>query len=212
MTYEAHIADIVTIQAGLAEFWSDSHGWAPVEGATLLASARLDWTPSLARSLHRWSAPEVLADGDLILAWANLGSVLESSLRLFFAVYINDYNNSAEDLAAIDALRKKGPKKGEHYPPDELAMEKIRQLIARRKIFTDAETALISLVQSRRNSIHSFNDREIGRTDEFRAAVSNYRLFIANFASRLPYPDGQGFRWLELAGSIWARAALETRA
>ncbi|ANK71678.1 hypothetical protein FA04_02935 [Ensifer adhaerens] len=211
MTYESHVADIVTIQAGLAGFWSKAHGWAPSDGATLLASARLDWTPSLARSLHRWIEPPTLSDGDLILAWANLGSIMESSLRLFFGVYINDYNNSAEDLAAIDALRKKGAKKGQHYPPDELAMEKIRQLIERRKIFPDAERKLIGIIQSRRNAIHSFNDREIGSTSEFRVTVADYRVFIANMASRLPYPDDRGFHWLELAGTIWVKAAYSTR-
>lgn len=202
MTHGSHVADIVKIQSGLADFWSNAHGWAPADGATLLSSARLDWTPSLARSLHRWSAPDILSDGDLILGWANLGSILESSLRLFFGVYINDYNNSAEDLAAIDALRKKGPRKGEHYPPDELAMEKIRQLIARRRIFPDAERELIALIQSRRNAIHSFNDREIGNTGAYRATVAEYRVFIADLAARLPYPEDRGFHWLELAGTI----------
>ncbi|WP_339758093.1 hypothetical protein [uncultured Hoeflea sp.] len=202
MNYETDVADIVTIHMGLAKFWSNAHGWAPADGATLLSSARLDWTPSLASTLHRWSQPEVLSDGDLILAWANLGSILESTLRLFFGIYICDYNNSAEDLVAIDALRRKGPRKGEHYAPDELAMEKIRQLIERRTIFPEIERALISLVQSRRNAIHSFNDREIGSTLAFRATVADYRLFIANMASRLPYPDDRGFHWLELAGTI----------
>jgi hypothetical protein len=202
MTYEIDVEDIVAVQAGLAEFWSDAYGWAPADGATLLATGRLDWMPSLAKSLRRWSQPEALSDGDLILAWANLGSILESTLRLFFGVYINDYNHSADDLAAIDALRRKGPKKGEHYAPDELAMEKIRQLIVRRKIFPEDEIDLIALIQSRRNAIHSFNDREIGNTEGFRIAVGDYRIFVANLALRLPYPDDRGFRWLELAGTI----------
>ncbi|MCZ7454376.1 hypothetical protein [Rhizobium rhizogenes] len=211
MSYESHVVDIVTIQTGLADFWSSAHGWAPAEGASLLTSARLDWTPSLAVSLHRWSQPEQLSDGDLVLAWANLGSIIESSLRLFFGVYIDDYNNSAEDLAAIDALRKKGAKKGQHYPPDELAMEKIRQLISRRAIFPVAEQELIALAQSRRNAIHSFNDREIGTSETFRATVANYRLFIANMAYRFPYPDHLGFHWLELAATIRTSATRRAR-
>ncbi len=203
MAYEVHVADIVEIQAGLAKFWSDAHGWAPVDGATLLASARLDWTPSLARSLGRWAHPEVLSDGDLILAWANLGSILESSLRLFLGVYINDYHNSQEDLEAINAIQQNGANQGQPYPPSSIQFEKIRQLLSRRQIFSSNHLALIGLIQSRRNAIHAFNNREIGSADEFREAVSRYRIFIADLALRFPYPD-IGFRWLDIAGRIWA--------
>ncbi|MBN8930600.1 MAG: hypothetical protein J0G97_01335, partial [Rhizobium pusense] len=113
MTYETDVEDIVAVQAGLADFWSDVHGWAPDDGAALLASARLDWTPSLARSLSRWAEPVKLPDGDLILAWANLGSILESSLRLFLGVYITDYRNSIEDLEAIKTIEQKGANQGQ---------------------------------------------------------------------------------------------------
>lgn len=202
--YESHVADIVTIQAGLADFWSDAHGWAPADGAALLASARLDWTPSLARTLHRWAEPVNLPDGDLILAWANLGSILESSLRLFLGVYITDYNNSADDLIALQAVQKKGPNAGQHHPPDELMFEKIRQFVTKKEIFPAEDLGLIGHIQSRRNAIHAFNNREIGSAEEFRAAVSSYRRFIANLAYRLPYPTDFGFRWLDLAGRIWA--------
>lgn len=204
MTYEVDVDDIVAIQAGLADFWSNAHGWAPVDGATLLASARLDWTPSLARSLGRWAHPEVLSDGDLILAWANLGSILESSLRLFLGVYITDYHNSLEDLAAINEIQQNGANQGQPYPPSSIQFEKIRQLISRREIFPSDDLAMIGLIQSRRNAIHAFNNREIGDSDEFRATVLIYKIFIANLASRLPYPSELGFSWLDLAGRIWA--------
>ncbi|TAZ73820.1 hypothetical protein ELH70_14720 [Rhizobium ruizarguesonis] len=209
MTYETEVGDIVAIQSGLADFWSNAHGWAPVDGATLLASARLDWTPSLARSLHRWGQPAVLPDGDLILAWANLGSILESSLRLFLSVYITDYNNSAEDLAAIDAIQRRGVNRGKHYPPDELMFEKIRQLLSRREIFAANELEMIGFIQSRRNAIHSFHHREIGDAEEFRATVLRHRLFIASLAARLPYPVD--FGWLDLAGRIWPTTYLSFR-
>lgn len=154
---------------------------------------RLDWTPSLARSLRRWTHPQVLPDGDLIFAWANLGSILESSLRLFLGVYITDYHNSLEDLEAINAIQQNGANQGQPYPPSSLQFEKIRQLISRREIFPTDDLAMIGLIQSRRNAIHAL--------DEFRATVSRYRIFIAELASRLPYPD-IGFRWLDLAGDI----------
>lgn len=202
MTYLGEVEDIVAIQSGLAKFWRDAHGWAPPDGAALLASARLDRVGSLAASLRRWNEPDLLADGDLILAWANLGSILESSLRLFLGVYITDYNNSADDLIAISAVQRRGPNAGQHYPPDELQFEKIRQLIERRKIFSADDCELIALIQSRRNAIHSFAHREIGDAAEFRATVARYRLFIADLATRMPYPAD--FGWLDRAGRIRA--------
>ncbi|MQV12178.1 hypothetical protein GHL01_00265 [Sinorhizobium meliloti] len=207
MTYQTDVDDIITVQAGLADFWSNAHGWAPADGAALLASARLDWTPSLARSLHRWAEPVSLADGDLILAWANLGSILESSLRLFLGVYVTDYRNSREDLEAIRAIEQKGANQGQPYPPSSIQFEKIRQLLSRREIFPVDDLTFIGLVQARRNAIHAFNNREIGDAVEFRSAVATYRIFIAELATRLPYPDDRGFHWLERAGTIRFRRA-----
>ncbi|AMD59430.1 hypothetical protein AWN88_14250 [Agrobacterium tumefaciens] len=202
MSYETYVDDIVTVQAGLADFWSNAHGWTPADGAALLASARLDWTPSLARSLHRWAQPVALADGDLILAWANLGSILESSLRLFLGVYITDYRNSREDLEAINAIEQRGANQGQPYPPSSIQFEKIRQLLSRREIFPANDLTFVGLVQSRRNAIHAFNNREIGNAEEFRSAVAIYRVFIAELATRLPYPDELGFHWLDRASAI----------
>lgn len=134
----------------------------------------------------------------------HLGSVLESSLRLFLGVYINDHHNSLEDLAAINAIQQNGANQGQPYPPSSIQFEKIRQLISRREIFPSDDLAMIELIQSRRNAIHAFNNREIGDSDEFRATVSIYKIFIANLASRFPYPTEFGFSWLDLAGQIWA--------
>lgn len=202
MSYRAAVDDIVTIQQGLASFWSASQTWAPAESAALLSTARLDWMPSLANSLQRWALPEVLSEGDLILAWANLGSIMESSLRLFLAVYLSDYHNSIEDLRALDALQRRGSEQGLPYLPSDLQFEKIRQLLARRQLFPDS-IELIALIQSRRNSIHSFTDREIGTTQELRETVVRYRVFISSLATRLPYPD-VAFPWLDLAERIWS--------
>jgi hypothetical protein len=207
MAYQTDVDDIVTVQAGLADFWSNAHGWAPPDGAALLASARLDWTPSLARSLHRWAEPAVLPDGDLILAWANLGSILESSLRLFLGVYITDYQNSREDLEAINAIEQKGANHGQPFPPSSIQFEKIRQLLSRREIFLPDDLTFIALVQARRNAIHAFNNREIGNAKEFRSSIRTYRVFIADLATRLPYPDDRGFHWLDRAGTIRFRRA-----
>jgi hypothetical protein len=90
----------------------------------------------------------VLSDGDLILAWANLGSILESSLRLFLGVYINDYHNSQEDLEAINAIQQNGANQGQPYPPSSIQFEKIRQLLSRRQIFSSNHLGPVDKVAS----------------------------------------------------------------
>lgn len=137
---------------------------------------------------------------------------MESSLRLFLAVYLTDYHNSVEDLEAINALQRSGPEQGQPYSPSSLQFEKIRQLLARRELFENHDLGLVALVQSRRNAIHSFKNREIGTTEEFRAAVMQYRIFISSLATRLPYPLDVSFSWLDLAGRIWAAHRLRETA
>src|SRR3954452_19895414 len=77
----------------VAGFWKAAHGWAPIEAAGLLSKARLDWQVSLSSSLRLWlrDQPNALSDGDLILAWTNLGALIEGTLKLFLSVYYDDF-------------------------------------------------------------------------------------------------------------------------
>lgn len=113
---------IEVIQTGLSEFWKDAEGWAPSNVAALLDKSRLDWLPSLATALNHWSKDGDLSPGELILAWANLGSLLEGTLKLFLAVYLVDYENDAELLKALNIIYRKGSKKGDPKSPDELTL------------------------------------------------------------------------------------------
>ena len=90
----------------LARFWKAAHGWAPIEAAGLLSKARLDWQVSLSSSLRNWlrDPPAALSDGDLILAWTNLGALIEGTLKLFLSVYYNDFQADVENLKAAGAL------------------------------------------------------------------------------------------------------------
>ena len=44
-----------------------------------------------------------MTDGELILAWANLGALLEGTLKLFFSIYYSDFQTD------IEALKRGGP-------------------------------------------------------------------------------------------------------
>lgn len=205
-SYDHTVACIEVIQTGLSEFWKSAHGWAPVNAADLLDKSRLDWLPSLASTLRHWSKDGDLSAGELILAWANLGSLLEGSLKLFLAVYLVDYENDSEMLKSLGVTYSKGSKKGSLKPPDELTLEPIRQFCEKRNILTSEHIEFVGLLQNRRNLIHAFKDKPLGTTADFRKSVSIYLIFIADLATRLPYPDEYGFHWLDMAGRIRAEA------
>jgi len=109
---------------GIRRFWSNALGWAPVEAAGLLSKSRLDWQVSLSHTLGIWLTPNADgagpdADGRLILGWANLGSLVEGSLKRFLSVYYDDYK---ADIAAIH------DRAGAVKDPDGLTLQSSRRV------------------------------------------------------------------------------------
>jgi hypothetical protein len=170
--------------ASLMGFWRyNSSGWAPAEAAQILTRSMLDWQASLASVLKKWLGSE--SDGELILAWVNLGSLVEGLLKLFLCVYYKDY---AKDDAA---LREK--KTGKLKDPDGQELETLR-VFFKKKVWTDEEVSdwdeWILKIQQRRNTVHAYKKREIGSFDEWRADLRTHLTIIRTLDSRLPYPDG----------------------
>ncbi len=177
---------IIAKNSDVAGFWSNASGWAPQDAAELLSRSRLDRQVSLSESLSRWtSGPHPLSDGDLILAWTNLGCLVEGTLKLFLAVYYQDYQADAEKTQFGKVY---SAKTGSHIVPDELVFESLIQYFRRAELLDADQLAFVTLLQSRRNAVHSFKDREIGTTEEFLAAVCTYLELLENLESRLPYP------------------------
>lgn len=175
------IDHIIDAQVVLAEFWSRAHGWAPRDAADLLTKSRLDWQVSLSRSLHHrvravQASPEA---GELIIAWANLGALVEGSLKLFLAVWYGSY---AKDIDAIF-------RRGQLRDPDTLALEELRQFFVKKGLLEPKWLEYVELVQSRRNAIHAFHDRDLGTVDEFTESVCKYHGFLREVASSLPWPE-----------------------
>lgn len=167
---------------GWNAFWADG-GWAPKEASDILRSARLDWQASLADCLQIWTAERVaeIGPGAMILAWANLGSILESSLKFFFSVFYLDYKSDINNIRT---------KEGELIPPDKLKLEHLK-VFARGRLWDKKSPfdATTETIQTRRNAIHSYVDREIGDFNEFEhQVVSVYRMFH-EMESRIQYPD-----------------------
>lgn len=174
------VNNIVRSAAQMQAFWSAAHGWAPPRAAEMLASARLDWLVSLSRALRHRIA-EVASSNEpaaLIVAWAHLRSLVEGNLKLYLAVFIEDYY---KDSAAQR-------RRGEIVPPDELTLERIRKFLKEADLLVEHQ-AFIATVQSRGNAIHSFSTRDLGTPEEYLHHVELFLDFLADLQSSLPMPD-----------------------
>ena len=182
------IDPIEALNTGLASFWGKSQGWAPVAAAGLLSKSRLDWQASLSGSLRLWirDVPNALAQGDLILAWANLGSLLEGTLKTLLSIYYETYKTDLEHLKKAGAFDHK---KQEPKDPGVLTLEPLRQYCKSGDLLGADGDALLELVQRRRNAVHAFVDRPIGNGLEFQQAVRDYLAMLRRVNERLPYPD-----------------------
>ncbi|MGH8179066.1 MAG: hypothetical protein ACREV5_22630, partial [Steroidobacter sp.] len=120
----------------------------------------------MAASLSKWTGE--LNEGELILAWANIGALVEGQLKLFLSVYYKDY------LANIHTVIK--DKDGQVVDPDGVALEKLR-VFFNKNIWPAGETwdSWILLVQRRRNAIHAFKAKPIGTSAELHESLRTLR-------------------------------------
>lgn len=180
---EEAIERIIKINTELNEFWSSSKGWAPIKAAELLNNSRLDWQVSLSKCLKLWIKKALSNDsGFLILAWVNLGSLVEGTMKLFLSVHYETYK---KDIRVIKKNRN-------IQNPDCLTLEPLR-IFFNEHVWDKATDEKewndwILHIQQRRNAIHAYKNRDIGNFDEFFIDVHKYMVFLQNLNDRLPYP------------------------
>lgn len=183
MSIDEVVDRIVSLNLRLRYFWMNLDGWAPVEASRLLRKSRLDRQVSLSRCLKIWFAKPNpgCESGQLILAWVNLGSLVEGSMKLFLSVYYIDYQKDDDPIT-------KG--KGKLIDPDRLRYDKMRQFFKKRIWETGDEDwdTWIEKIQERRNAVHAYQDRDIGSFKEFFADVRRYLEFLKRIDSQLPEP------------------------
>lgn len=180
------VDEIVVRNEKIRAFWRASHGWAPRDAADLLEKSRLDWQVSLSHCLRLWLDDTGGEDteGRLILAWANLGSLVEGTMKFFLSVFYDDYSN--------DPVTSKREGKKKAVDPDGLTLEALRQFYKKQSIMcgeSSAWDAWLSHIQQRRNAIHAYKDRGIGTFDEYFADVRKYWDLLDELEGRVPYPD-----------------------
>lgn len=161
----------------IMDFWSDG-GWASQEATKLLDVSMLRWQISLAKCLARWI--DATSEGDLILAWTNLGALVEGQLKLFLCVYYDDYKRD------VDAIRKNGLL----VNPDECMLGRLRQFFVKR--IWDVGTnwnPYVKMIQNHRNAIHAFRHEDIGTLQDWTEALRLHLSFVRDTGGNLPYPD-----------------------
>lgn len=184
LTNAETIDQIITINEWLRDFWDSADDWAPVEAAQLLNKSRLDWQVSLSKCLKIW-IEDIKLDvrvGRLILAWTNLGSLVEGTMKLFLSVWYKSYKKDKNAFKQNDRILK----------PDNLNLEKLR-IFFKKRIWSEKDKKSLDdwilNVQQKRNAIHSFKDRNIGDFNEFFTNIKEYLNFLIFIKNKLPYPD-----------------------
>lgn len=159
--------------------WSETCGIAPTTATNKLDAAMFDWMNDLTDSLDIWITKGLnMTDGELILAWTNLGALVECWLRFFYCVHYRDYMNSP---------KMKG---GQPIEPDGRAMTfDILKQYSQGILWGNRQDPLylwVDTVQHYRNAIHAFSYRKIGHPSDFLLSIKQYALFIDGIIVRLP--------------------------
>lgn len=184
------VQSIIALSKSMSDFWSNAHGWAPDDAAKLLSKSRLDWQVSLSEALFIWVEKDTMSDGELILAWANLGALAEGALKLFLSIYYQDFQ---ADVGALKKANAYDYKKQSHKAPDGLTLDVLRRYATEKDLFQESERSLIHLIQERRNAVHAFQNRELGTAAEFKKTVRGYLGFLQSVDSSIPYPHHHGY-------------------
>jgi hypothetical protein len=180
LSIESVIQRIISLNQGIFIFWSQADDWTSEESAQILSRSRLDRQVSLSYCLKLWLQDpyDGAESGQIIMGWANLGSLLEGSLKLFLSVWHETYKLD------IDAFKKKN----KFQNPDGLQLEPLR-IFFKKKIWNNEIDSWVQHIQIRRNAIHAYQDKEIGSLEELQTYMRKYLDILRYINFRLPYHD-----------------------
>ena len=181
---ESHMAErkqfetLLMHTKNVAVIWKNTRGISPDEVADKLDKAMLEWMRDLTQSLKIWiDKGQNMTDGELILARANLGSVVESWLRLFYTVFIEDYNKNP----ILDSKGKTVPLHKANFV--DLQKYSCNILWADKN---SKEYMWVDSVRKKRNAIHSFEEKDIGTPQDFIEDINELYSFVEKVMSHFP--------------------------
>lgn len=169
---------LVILTNNAALIWKEARGIAPDSAADKLDDAMLEWQSELTKTLKIWIDKGLaMTTGELILARANLGAVVESWLKFFYCVYYDDYCKNPITN-----------NKGKMIEPEKAPFNDLKDFSCG-KLWDDKnsqEYVWVDSVQHKRNAIHSFRYRDIGTTLEFLDDINHLYSFVDNVLSHFP--------------------------
>ncbi len=171
------IENIYSITKMTMNDWKNAYGYAPDSTSNLLDGAMLDWIVEVTHCLKIWSSKGLcMTNGELILARANLGALVECWLKFFYCIYYEDYIRNPRTT-----------KNGNVIEPNQMRFEDLK-IFSRGILWkiNDNWDIWISKVQMQRNAIHVFNYKNIGTGIEFLDDVERFEKFIQLILNRLP--------------------------
>ncbi len=142
---------------------------------------------SLSHSLRLWtdSCAEEDREGRLILAWANLGILVESMMTWFLCVFERDY-----------AKQPMKTRTGFDLRPNRLRFEEICRFFSEH-VWIDSQRAKwgdwLAKVRNFRNAVHAFNHKDIGNWNDWQDAVVRYHEFISELDGLVPCSDASDY-------------------
>jgi hypothetical protein len=181
---ELVVDDIVAVNFFLHDFWGNG-GWATGDAARLLHESRLDRQVELSRTLKIWLEASYagMREGRLILAWVNLGALVEGTMKWFLCVFAHDY-----------AKNPQTDRNGTPIEPDDVWFAKLCGYFSQ-EVWADPQkqkfNAWCHTIRKRRNAIHAYTDNDVGNWNEWRQAVVTYREFLVDLGFQVPYLDEQ---------------------
>lgn len=165
------------------EAWKNHSGYAPAEASAKLNNVMFDWIIELTASLKIWDEKGIsMTDGELILASANIGALVECMMKLVLSVYILDYYRDP----ILD-------KEGKVVQPEKIKYENLKKFcfdkVWQSSFYDDRYPGMkewVGDIQEKRNSIHAFNKKDLGYATEFCDHIEKYWMFINMVFSTLP--------------------------
>lgn len=175
---------IIEVSAKWAAFWPTSHGWAPSIAADLMKQELMDRQLEMARALKNWPKRLLEEDsqGELVLAWTNLGSVIEGALKVYMCVFYSDWLNDA------DVPIKKGKRKTPDGSKIGATFNEIIYFVDDKNLFKEDEIEFIKFVQRQRNLIHPLKMGIVKGRKQFEEAVIHTAALHHDIDLRLPDP------------------------
>ena len=100
----------------------------------------------MSAALRLWirEPANALTPAELILAWANLGSLIEGTIKTLLSVWYETYKADIENLKKANTYYRA---KQEAHAPDGLGLEQLRKYCKAQRLLGVAGDNLVELVQ-----------------------------------------------------------------